>query len=132
MNSFSVKLRFTTNFLAGGDRKGGIRRLETDAQHRILLPMEHISKVTDRFPSIKLEPYLRNAPCSLLTRVYNRARVDKFEGIARGGKANWMGVIEPGKEDKLNECMSLLGRSGISQWGIKFNCGRFDVLAIEI
>ena len=130
MAKFSAYLQFTTNFLAGGPREGGIRRLEKDGNHRVMLPMEHVRKVTENIEGIEMEPYLRNVPCSLLTRVYNRSRVDKFEGVARGGKVFWVGECPKDGEELVKEYMDIVGRSGISQWGLKFNCGRFKLLEI--
>lgn len=124
----SVDIRFTTNFLAGGVRVKGIRRLELDSQHRILLPEDQIKKATEVITGVEVEPYIRCAPCSLLTRTYNRVRVDKFEGIKWGSKVT---VFAEGESKAIHEFFNHLGKLGISQWGTKFNCGRFDVLTVN-
>ena len=139
---FEVRVRLTTNFLGSGPRKNGVRKLLRNKQGLILLPVSDLNKDIDKIREnlslntdhqITLQEDLDPPRINILRRVYNKVRVERIEGIE---SKTYLSIYCHCEEDYVNELTILfkeLGKKyGISQWGRKFNCGRFKLVSILI
>ena len=139
---FEVRVQLTTNFLGSGPRKNGVRKLERDDKGLVLLPREELQEdLVELIKKLKLnvgpELFINESVdpprVNILRRVYNKVRVDRFEGIESRSKLSIYCACDKACPDELSRLFAELGRSrGISQWGRKFNCGRFKLLSILI
>lgn len=132
---YEVVIEFTTNFLGSGPRRQGIRSVERTKDGRIKLPLPQIYEAIRRAPNggpdISLSKGFEQAVIVVLKRVYGGTRVDRFEGIARETQAVFYCMAENREVGELVDILNEVGRTvGVSQWGKKFNCGRFKVASI--
>lgn len=74
---------------------------------------------------------------SVIRRIFSRVNIDFFEGIKKGNKIFIdimydAEVSESPSVEIFSKLLNTVGKfHGISQWGLKFNCGRFTVLNVE-
>jgi hypothetical protein len=133
MTHVEVGIRFTTSFLGGGPREAGVRRLLRDERGRIIVPRSVTEPIKGR--GVILEPWIDPEEVSVLSRIYNKVRVDKFEGIRHGTSCSLFCSADADGDELhslVNGAMYRLGSIGISQWGLKFNCGRFRPTFISL
>ena len=143
---YKIKITFTTNFLGGGDRdkKTSVRSLKKTDDGLVEFHDQEFKKTTElvlKQLNINLNVEKLKIPngfnasgrISVLRRVYNKVNIDLFEGIKRGNSVT-MQLLYNDTSDKspsadvIKKIMSVFGKfHGISQWGRKFNCGRFVV-----
>ena len=147
---YRTRICFTTNFLGGGprDKNSSVRSLkrtyddliELNSQeffNNIKLANKQVNAKIDIKKFIIPEGFDHEDKITVIKRVFNRVNIDFFEGIARGNKVfldlMYFAEIENSPSiETVGTLMDILGRfHGISQWGQKFNCGRFKVLNVE-
>ena len=133
MQTFELVVKFTTNFLGGGNRVHGVRKLFRSDKGSITIPNKELQKEIETTDS--LQPWqvadLEATRVNILRRVYNRVRVDRFEGIEKGtGATLILSVGDDAQRADVERLARKLGKSGISQWGRKFNCGKFKLINI--
>lgn len=133
MQAFELLVTFTTNFLGGGKRVNGVRKLLKTKTGYIEIPHKDLQKEVTTPTSItkwRLRD-IEAARVNILRRIYNRVRVDRFEGVEKGTRISVMLEVNDEVElEEVEEFARILGRAGISQWGRKFNCGKFKLLTI--
>jgi hypothetical protein len=133
MQTFELLVKFTTNFLGSGKRANGVRKLVKTREGYIEIPHTDLQKELKGRTTIdnwRLRD-IEAARVNILRRVYNRVRVDRFEGVEKGTQVSM--ILEVGDVTdfkNIKELVLNLGRSGISQWGRKFNCGKFKLIDI--
>ncbi len=147
---YRARICFTTNFLGGGprDKTSSVRSLKKTSDDQIELNSLEFAKnlelannqigaKIDISKFILPEGFNDENNITVLKRVFNRVNIDFFEGIASGKKVflDLMYYAEVSKSpsvETVRKLLDVLGRfHGISQWGQKFNCGRFKVLNVE-
>ena len=148
---YNIKITFTTNFLGGGgrDKKTSVRSLKRT--HDGLVEF-HDKEVRDSIELAKAQLGLSfdiskfkipngfeaKDNISVLKRVYNKVNIDLFEGIRRGKSVDIQMLYNDNPDASpsagdIKKLLSVLGKfHGISQWGRKFNCGRFKVNQVKI
>ena len=143
---YEAKLGLTTHFL-GGYKKGkdGIRRVkmtysgqvalnESELRNHFQLAAKQLEMEFNPKTVVFAEGF--DSELSIIRRVYNKTNIEFFEGIEQGETINIeMAVV--GDEDKiptqddLSKILNVIGKFyGISQFGNKFQCGRFKVITI--
>tara|TARA_E500000331_G_C17188616_1_gene683821 strand:+ start:551 stop:1009 length:459 start_codon:yes stop_codon:yes gene_type:complete len=142
---YEAKLKLDTHFL-GGFKKGkdGIRRVKTTYSGQIALNENELRKHfelaakqldMDFDPKTVVFTEGFESECSIIRRTYNRTNVEFFEGIEQGNNITLemalVGEDNLPTEDDLRKILAVIGRFyGITQFGSKFQCGRFHVLSI--
>ena len=146
---YKVKLRLTTNFLGGGKRqRNSVRALERTHDGQIAINENEWRKHID-LASKQLELGLdtsklvfesgfdAGSKVSIIRRVYNKVNTDLFEGIRKGNNLEIQFVykdepkVSPSIEE-ISKLLEIVGKFyGMSQWGLKFHCGRFLVKNVE-
>lgn len=141
---YEIKLKLNTHFL-GGYKKGkdGIRRVKTTYSGQIALNenelrghFELAAKQLDMDFDPKTVVFTEgfDSELSIIRRTYNRTNVEFFEGIEQGNTITIelavVGDNIPDADD-LRKILAVIGRYyGITQFGSKFQCGRFNVLTV--
>ena len=143
-----VKLKLITNFLGGGSRKCGVRQLKRTSDNRIAIDEnEWRSDISESAESLGLKLDVKSIRFELgfdpikvctLRRTYNKVNVEMFEGIPSGTTISIFLYADkrmdncPSLED-IRKVMDVFGKFfGISQFGKKFQCGRFEVKEINL
>ena len=143
---YEAKIKLDTHFLGGHKRgKDGIRRLKTTYSGQIALNENELRRTFERAadqldmafdPKTVVFPEGFDSETSIIRRVYNRTNVDLFEGIEHGNfihlEMALVGDAEslPSKED-LEKILKVVGKFyGVTQFGSKFQCGRFKVIHV--
>ena len=130
MKTFEVIVQFTTNFLGAGKRVNGVRKLERSKIGSILLPVKELKNEVKAPYTWNLKD-IGDVRVNILRRIYNRVRVDRFEGIEKGTRVTLELEVDAQADlPRVTQLAEKLGKSGRSQWGRKFNCGKFKVIAI--
>jgi len=145
---YRAYITFTTNFLGGGsrDKKTSIRSLKrtfdglveihsSEFHKKLKLANKQVEANID-VSKLKIpNGFEARGQISVLKRIYNKVNIDLFEGIARGNTVSIDIMCDDDncpKEDTMAQLVDIIGRfHGISQWGSKFNCGRFKIKKIE-
>jgi len=142
----TIKLR--TNFLGSGPRQAGRRTLKRTPDNRISIDEnEWRSDLSEAAKSLGIEANMKcikfeegfyaEKTCTL-RRTYNKVNVEMFEGIPAPSILDiYMFMDERVGEDmtldNLKKSLTVFGKFfGISQFGKKFQCGRFDVLELKV
>jgi hypothetical protein len=141
---YEIKLKLNTHFL-GGYKKGkdGIRRVKTTYSGQVALNenelrghFELAAKQLDMDFDPKTVVFTEgfDSELSIIRRTYNRTNVEFFEGIEQGNTITIelavVGDNVPDADD-LRKILAVIGRYyGITQFGSKFQCGRFNVLTV--
>lgn len=140
-----VNIELTTNFLGGGQRINGVRKLKKSQDSRIAVNekewKEDLQKVADQLEieinvdAFRFDTGFEFPEVNVLRRVYNKTNVDLFEGISAGNQIS-LYVAVPAKSDEelvyIKKIFSIFGKFyGISQFGKKFHCGRFKLISIN-
>ncbi len=147
---YRARICFTTNFLGGGprDKNSSVRSLKRTYDNDVEINSAEFYKNLElannqikgnlviskfRIP----EGFDPEENISVIRRIYNRVNIDLFEGILKGNKVyidimHNAEVKDSPSIETLRKLLDIVGKfHGISQWGSKFNCGRFKVLNIE-
>ena len=140
-----VNIELTTNFLGGGQRVNGVRKLKKSHDNRIAVNekewKEDLKKVAEQLEieinvdSFRFDIGFEFPEVNVLRRVYNKTNVDLFEGISAGNQLSLYVAVpvqtKTGLED-IGKIFTLFGKFyGISQFGKKFHCGRFKLISIN-
>jgi hypothetical protein len=140
-----VNIELTTNFLGGGQRVNGVRKLKKSPDSRIAVNekewKEDLKKVAEQLEieididSFRFDTGFEFPEVNVLRRVYNKTNVDLFEGISAGNQISLYVAVPVKPENGLKDIetiFSLFGKFyGISQFGKKFHCGRFKLISIN-
>ena len=140
-----LNIELTTNFLGGGPRKNGVRKLKKSDDGRIAVnekewkeDLKEISKnleIEINTDSFVFEPGFEFPEINVLRRVYNKTNVDLFEGISAKNKLSIYFMIKNSENIDFEEIKTLFENfgkfCGISQFGKKFHCGRFKVISLS-
>jgi len=143
-----VKLKLITNFLGGGSRKSGVRQLKRTSDNRIAIDendwRSDISEAAESLgldfntTSIKFELGFDPVKVCTLRRTYNKVNVEMFEGIPSGTNLSIFLYADKREENcpslkDIKKVIEVFGKFfGISQFGKKFQCGRFEVKEINL
>ena len=137
-----VKIKLTTNFLGGGQRKNGIRTIKRTSENQVAInEQEWLSDFSEVAASLGIvfDPKSVKLECGFdattrtLRRTYNKVNVEMFEGIPAGTRLSLFIYIDQRHDNcldikQLHQIMIVIGKFfGISQFGKKFHCGRFKV-----
>lgn len=147
---YRARICFTTNFLGGGprDKNSSVRALKRTYDNDVEINSAEFYKNLElankqikgnlEISKFKIpEGFYPEDNISVIRRVYNRVNIDLFEGILKGNKVyidimHNAEVKDSPSIETLKKLLDIVGKfHGISQWGSKFNCGRFKVLNIE-
>lgn len=147
---YRARICFITNFLGGGprDKTSSVRSLKKTFDGEVEINSgEFLNKLELANKQIKAkvdiskfkipEGFNAEGKESVIRRPYNRVNIDFFEGIVKGSKVYIDLMYDAGIDDSpsietVSKILSVVGKfHGISQWGSKFNCGRFKILNIE-
>ena len=147
---YRARICFTTNFLGGGprDKNSSVRALKRTYDNDVEINSAEFYKDLELankqikgnldIGKFKIpEGFNPEDNTSVVRRVYNRVNIDLFVGVLRGSKVYIDIMYNAEVKDSpsietLRKLLDIVGKfHGISQWGKKFNCGRFKVLNIE-
>jgi hypothetical protein len=149
---YIARLKFTTNYLGGGARKKGkpssVRPIEYVSEGRAALnenewrdnfrlALKQLNLVFDIKKFIFESGFSVEGKTEVLKRVYNKVNVDLFEGVKRGKEISISFAYKDNPENSpevaaMRCVLGIVGKFyGMSQWGTKFHCGRFEVISIK-
>jgi hypothetical protein len=146
---FEADIQFTSNFLGGlkKDNRGvrsmirtpsGLIYLEEEEWRAWFKKAATYLKIDIDTGSIILPEGFESNSTSLLRRVFNKVKVDLFEGIERGNSITIQFLIEESSDkhpslDDMEKMLDVIGKFyGISQFGKKFHCGRFKLQSLTL
>ena len=126
--------------------KDGIRRIKTTYSGQVALNENELRSSFERAakqlqkefnPKIIVFTEGFDSECSIIRRTYNKTNVEFFEGIEQGKEIVLELAVVEGDEkelptvEDLRKILDVIGKFyGISQFGNKFQCGRFQVVSI--
>jgi len=144
---FRIRIQLTHDLLGGGERVDRTRRIIRNADGTMHLHEQDFVRgfceiarllgLTIR-PDEVLVPLgidISKATTSLITREFSATRHEQFEGLRRNQRLEFELMLGEGNNHlgaaEVSAVMEQYGRfRGISQFGAKFQCGRFNVLSV--